>query len=98
LSLLSRINRLADQFGSQDTPKRFVITNEGTRHGITCAPDGFLAVSVPCNPTYIDDPDCDVMEALKPEQRALIGPHDQVCILVLPPNGRDSERPNTRWL
>ena len=35
MSLVSRINRLADQLGSQDAPKRVVITTEEVHHGIT---------------------------------------------------------------
>ena len=29
------------------------------------------------------------MAALKPEQKALIGPQDRVCILILPPKDGD---------
>jgi hypothetical protein len=100
LSLLSRINRLADQLGNKHAPKGVVITTNSNGHGITYGGDRFLSLSIPWNPSFEEDESPDVMAALKPEQKALIGPHDKVCILILPPNGRDNdhERPNTRWV
>lgn len=92
MSLKSRIARLEKAVGEPDAPKSVLITTAADRYVIDWHSRDFLALGVPWHEGYVHGTDCDPIDVLTDEQRALIGPNDKTVSICLPPNGRDDDR------
>jgi hypothetical protein len=100
MSLRSRIAQLEKGIGADDRPKRVIIMTTEDRYGILQVTPDHLTLFIPWSDDYLAGRDGHPRDALRSEQRALIGPHDTVVSLCIPPNGRDcgNDPPGVQWL
>jgi hypothetical protein len=93
MNLACRIARLEKALGDRNAPKRVVISTASDRHESAWHGSDSLWLSIPF-PGYPRPSGWTLRGALTDEQRALIGPHDTVRGLLVPP-GRRRRDPDT---
>jgi hypothetical protein len=87
MNLACRVARLEKALGDRNAPKRVVISTASDRHESAWHGSDSLWLSIPF-PGYPRPSGWTLRGALTDEQRALIGPHDTVRGLLVPPGRR----------
>jgi hypothetical protein len=86
-ALAARIDRVETRLGAPGAPKLVVISTAGDCHSIHRVNRDFLSLGVPFRGM-----DADPLEDLTAAQRSLIGPKDQIRIMVIDPRDRHADR------
>lgn len=86
-ALAARIDRVETRLGAPGAPKFVVISTAGNCHSVHRVNRDFLTLGVPYR-----GPDSDPLADLTAAQRSLIGPKDQIRIMVINPMDRHEDR------